>query len=348
LTGDPKRVARFGIDFHKTPFAFREFAFDSLVFPACSNCNERFGKLEEVIKPIFVRLLAYLPLSSEELILLLDWLDKVRVGLWLGYLYLDKNPLGIDPMFHIESRIGLFDRMVSILRMEDAGIGLTFTGPEFKGYHLSPTCFGLGVNGLGLVNASGIDLCSQRLGFPFMQPLRIREDHKLEASYEAGSERIMNPVERRAALPRSSALYQPIFQSFNRLEGGEKFVASDWVRERSADVRIGYGKLFQQKPDSVQIYPDEKSSDWIPLGTWKKWEVMTRLPEYAYNRIRGDYERGISLASSKEDRKHMRKQGQMTKRLDQAMLRKANDAVGRVEGVGASVRRRDRRRSSAP
>ena len=101
LTGDPKRVARFGIDFHKTPFAFREFAFDSLVFPACSNCNERFGKLEEVIKPIFVRLLAYLPLSSEELILLLDWLDKVRVGLWLGYLYLDKNPLGIDPMFHI-------------------------------------------------------------------------------------------------------------------------------------------------------------------------------------------------------------------------------------------------------
>src|SRR2546430_8985045 len=108
--------------------------------------------------------------------------------------------MGISPSFHIESRIGRLDRMVGILRIEEAGVGLSFAGPEFKVYNLSPTCFGLRVNGLCLLNASGVSLCSQRLGFPYMQPLQIDEDHRLVVSPKFGSERIMNPVERGASL----------------------------------------------------------------------------------------------------------------------------------------------------
>lgn len=170
LTGDPKRTAVFGVDFNKD-FSLRKFSFDSLVFPACKICNSRFGQLEEIIKQVFVRVLAHEPLGANDLILLLEWLDKVRVGLWLGYLYLNKNPMGISPSFHIESRVGRADRMTTILRFDDLGEGLTFVGPEFMTYQLSPTCFGLRVNGVCFVNASGISLCSRRLGFPYWEPL---------------------------------------------------------------------------------------------------------------------------------------------------------------------------------
>jgi hypothetical protein len=321
MTGNPKRVATFGIDFTKKPFAPRKFAFDSLVFPACSACNARFGKLEQSIKPIFEHLLANQPLGAGDLILLLDWLDKVRVGLWLGYLYLNKNLMGIEPNFHIESRIGLYDRMVSILRMEDASAGLTFIGPEFKTYQLSPTCFGLRVNELWFVNASGMTLCSQRLGFPYMQPVRVREDHQLEASPKLGSGRIMNPVERIASLPRAVALYQPIFRLFCEREDRAEFLENDWVRERTANIGIGYGKLFQQKSDSVQIYPDEESSNWVPSDSWKKSDTPLRLAEHVCGRIRREYENAIRLTSSKELRQQMRRQAAMTGMVDHAMLR---------------------------
>jgi hypothetical protein len=317
MTGNPDRKANFGIDFTKEPFSQRKFSFDSLVFPACSVCNERFRRLETNVKSIFERLLLYQPLSSDDFSLLLD-----RVGLWLGYLYLDKNLMGIKPSFHIESRMGRFDRMVSIFRIEDGGLGLTFGGPHFRSYQLSPTCLGLAVNGLWLVNASGIALCSQRLGFPYMEPHRIREDHKLEALPKMGSGRIMNPVERVAPLPKSVALYQPIFRMFRDREDGAKFLANDWVRERTANFEAGYGKVFRQKHDSVQIYPDEESSDWVPGDSWKKGEVRQRLPEYIYGRIRRDYENAIGLASSKEDRKHLRTEGAKAGMVDRAMLTK--------------------------
>jgi hypothetical protein len=320
MTGNPGREANFGIDFTRDTFSLRKFSFDSLVFPACSACNERFGRLEASVKSIFERLLLCQPLSSDDLTRLLDWLDKVRVGLWLGYLYLDKNLMGIKPSFHIDSRIGQSDRMVSIFRIEDGGLGLTFVGPHFRSYQLSPTCFGLAVNGLWLVNASGISLCSQRLGFPYMQPHRIREDHKLEALPRPGSGRIMNPVERVPPLPKSVALYQPIFRVFHDREDRAKFLANHWVRERTANFEAGYGKLFQQKHHSVQIYPDEESSDWVPADSWKKGEVQNRLPQYIYGRIRRDYENAIGLASSKEDRKHLRTEGAMAGMVDKAML----------------------------
>ena len=132
MTGDPKRQAAFGVDFNSETFAIRKFSYDSFTFPACSNCNERFSGLEASVKNICLRLLRWQPLSANDLILFLDWLDKVRVGLWLGYFYLDKNLMGIDPQFHIESRIGRLDRMVAIGRTEGRGLGLSFAGPEFK------------------------------------------------------------------------------------------------------------------------------------------------------------------------------------------------------------------------
>jgi len=327
LTGDPNRIATFGIEFNKQPIGLRQFAFDALTFPACAHCNDRFSKLEAQIKPIIERLLASQPLGAGDLILLLDWLDKVRVGLWLGYMYLNKNPLGIDPTFHIESRIGQADRMVAISKIEDIGVGLTFSGPEFLTYQLSPTTFALRVNDFCLTNTSRISLCSPRLGFPYMQPVRIGEDHKLVVSPTAGSERIMNRVERSTPLQKVVALYQPIFRSFLEYEGGERFLANDWVKQNSTDVGAGYGKLFLQKRESVEVYPDAPSSDWVPSDSWKKSELLLNLPQYVFDRIHEDAQNAIGLTSTAKDRKALRSQVAGTGMVDKAMLRKSNEAI---------------------
>lgn len=319
MTGDPKRIARFGVTFQK-PFRSREFSFDALVFPACSSCNSRFGALEERIKPLLPKLLSCAPISSNDLISLLDWLDKIRVGLWLGYLYLDKNPLGITPTFHIESRLGRSDRMVSIVRADHQVEGVTFLGPMFKGYHLSPTCFAIRINALWLVNAAGVSLCSQRLGFPYLEPLQIREDHKLETHLKHGTERIMTPVERRLPVPRSVSIYQPIFRAFIDAKHDE-FLQGEWLKARIADRELGYGRLFVQRRNLVQMYPEGASELWVPPETWHRSDVLGKLSVYVHRRIHEDYMDGLRLVRSKQQRKEMRITGTFANMVDRALLK---------------------------
>src|SRR5215831_17553277 len=74
LTGDPNRVGNFGIDFTKEPFSVRRFAFDSLTFPACSECNTGFAALEAGAEQVVLKLLDCQVVTTSDLILLLDWL----------------------------------------------------------------------------------------------------------------------------------------------------------------------------------------------------------------------------------------------------------------------------------
>ena len=71
------------------------FSYDSLVFPSCKSCNDLYSKLEEQVKIIIDKIFKYNRLDTEEITLLLDWFDKVRVGLWLGHRLLSKNALGV-------------------------------------------------------------------------------------------------------------------------------------------------------------------------------------------------------------------------------------------------------------
>lgn len=131
-------------------------------------------------------------------------------------------------------------------------------------------------------------------------------------------------------MPNIVALYQPIFRSFFDLEDGEKFLANDWVREHTSNLETGYGKLFLQKRDSVEIYPDTACSDWIPSEGWKNLEIQNRLPRYVHERIRRDFENAIHLASSGDSRKKMRRNAKMARMVDHAMLLKAHEALGRL------------------
>jgi len=84
LTGDPDRKANFGPNI--STGQVMQFAFDQLKFPACSECNQKFSKLESDTQKIISSLVSGEPLDSGSFCTLFTWFDKVRVGLWLGYM----------------------------------------------------------------------------------------------------------------------------------------------------------------------------------------------------------------------------------------------------------------------
>ena len=105
MTGDPNRKAYFGIDHTKNPPSIRSFAFDAFTFPACKACNEGFSEFESSAKAIVEKILSASALTCGEVGKLLDWLDKVRQGLWLAFFTLNKNHAGLKRNHHIRGRI---------------------------------------------------------------------------------------------------------------------------------------------------------------------------------------------------------------------------------------------------
>lgn len=136
----------------------------------------------------------------------------------------------------------------------------------------------------------------------------------------------MSPVERTAPLSKSVSVYQPIFRGFLEFKDGTRYLESDWVSEHTADSKMGYGKLFVQEPDSVQVYSEEPTLDWFPSESWTKSE-MGVIAKYVHNRMCRDFEASIPLACSKEDRKYLRGHAAMTRMVDKAMLLKANQQL---------------------
>jgi hypothetical protein len=329
-TGDPKRMARFGIDFHKNPPEPREFSFDALTFPACSRCNSDFSALEGRAKSVLESVLASQPLSREDLSTFLDWLDKVRIGLWLGYLYLDRNPVGIFPKYHIAKRLGQLDRTVAIVRVDRERQGVNFVGPESPAFQGTPTCFALLINEFCFLNTSGIASCSRRLGLPYACPRHLRDDGALEITVEQGNGRIMRPVQRDLVLAGAVVLHQPIFRhGFTKAEA-TKLLDTELLREESVDWGNGCGPVFLEKSGTVRTYPREKSLDWFPDRTWTFEETYDRIARFVYQRLIRDLRDGAKI-SGRERRRRMQEGITAFSRLHAAFLTALDRAHGREQ-----------------
>src|SRR4051812_19183554 len=165
--------------------------------------------------------------------------------------------------------MAIFDRMVAILRLTESQDGLSFFGPMSNLYAVSPTCLGLRVNDFCFVNASNLDLCSRRLGFPFATPIRLEKDGKLKVTFNAGSGRIMLPVERREPLPDTTYFYQPIFRALiDSDEAGVKAkLDADSMSSNATESTKGLGKIFMQRAGTIAVYPDTASKEWMPQNT---------------------------------------------------------------------------------
>lgn len=263
-TGASDRIASFGLDM-KTLKA-REFAFDQFKFPACHSCNNIYSTIEGKVQQIIRDVINESPLSASDFELLLTWLDKVRIGLWLGFRYLNGNVHGINPQFFINQRIDNKDRALFIYKTDSMEKGLSFVGPTLPLYAYYPSCFGLRINNTVFINISSDFLISRRLGLPYPISSYLINSYtnKTECTMAFGLERILEPVFRISFDRSCTEIYQPIIP--RELEDclSMDMYLRPYVNNFFRTSRIG--KLLIKRPNSkISDYPFEKTTAWIPM-----------------------------------------------------------------------------------
>lgn len=253
LTGDPSRAANFGLnkDAETRTLSVRTFAFDKFTFPACSFCNQKFSGLEANVKKTMTAVMSGEPVPALALSEMLDWFDKVRVGLWLGMRLLDKNFVGVQPNFHIESRLGQHDRMLIVEKSDFQGQRLNFVAVDTPSFALTPSAFVLIVNNYHFTNISSMFLCAGRLGFPYAAQARVHPDRdETEIDLTEGRHRLMRPVLRRAIAEKGKRIYQPMFKSGLR-SGATEIYDCAYVRQHSIEYSEGVGNIFVESDSGV-------------------------------------------------------------------------------------------------
>jgi len=285
MTGDPKRTAKFG--FYKdsqNKFSPRKYSFDSFVFPACQDCNNRFSALEGEVKNIIDSMLRFDSLSMHQFSILFDWLDKVRIGLWLAFIYLDKNICGISPKFHITRRIGMHDRMMIISLIDSTNEGLNFIGCDFPIFYFTPSCFALRINRIILFNISYAFLFSRRIGFPYPLKSYLSSD-QLHLYYMAsGLERVILPLIRKPFQLKGTKLYQPMFDYISLNDSVEEFYQSDYIIKNCINWDDGIGKIFMENVNEINVYPVNPSKAWIPKYSYDVDTYLKLIPLEVLNK----------------------------------------------------------------
>jgi hypothetical protein len=270
LTGDPKREVSLGVNWSLTIKNERKFSYDSFKFPACASCNNDYSLFEDKAQKVMVKVINRLAINDLEVICLLDWFDKVRIGLWLAYHCLDKNMFGITPKFHISNRVGMQDRLLKIYLRDSEWKGLTFSGVTTPSFYHSPCCFMLYVNEFAFLNASSVNLFSRRLGFPYYEKQYAdSNDLNIVGVIRPGLERTMLPLINKRFSLKGTELYQPIYKTAMKDEMARTYYNTDYVLVRSIDQDKGLGKIFIQKK-RVEIYPSVSTLDWIPSICYEK------------------------------------------------------------------------------
>jgi len=252
LTGDPNRVVRHGLNW-KTGEVI-EFSFDALKFPSCKACNTEYSPLEAATKPVIEALIQKEAVSPRNYVVLLDWLDKVRIGLWLGYRYLIGQLT--PPNFTINTRVGMKDRMVAVYTVGDHQQGLNVWGVETPLFHMKPSVFALRIENTLLLNCSWDWMCSSRCGYPHPKDVRLSTEKPgllVSTAYKA-RKRITHPI--MPGLMKSCVtVFQPIIQ-----EGSQQIMHPDDFRYHLCNAwpdRANTGPLFRQfNGETVQINED--------------------------------------------------------------------------------------------
>jgi hypothetical protein len=268
LNGSPKQMGEFGYrNLGRGQFVKRRYSLNAFKFPSCEGCNQKFRELEEDVKVVVNKMMSEDSLSELELSALLDWFDKVRIGLWLGYLYLDKNPLGIKPGFYIQDRIRREDRMLAIFKAEGNRKELMGIGCNTPAFAQTPSCFSLRINNLWFLNMSYPYLLAGRMGFPFPTDRCMGEDGLTYCCLNEGRNRIMQPVLGKEMRVKGTELYQPIFVKDMACEDGEwvrRLYDTKYVRDSCISWEKGIGRVFVKRDSEVGAYDTSPSVEWLP------------------------------------------------------------------------------------
>ncbi|XOV81273.1 MAG: hypothetical protein ACFHVJ_10060 [Aestuariibacter sp.] len=254
-TGDPSRKVNFGvsIDPETEKLTYREFAFDQFVFPACEACNSEFGQLEKLAKTHLNKLMLGQELEAQDISILLDWFDKIRVGLWLAMRVHHTNPVADRPNFFIRQRMGMFDRALIVEKLDTDQRGITFTGVNTYAFHYMPSAFSLRINEFIFTSISTNHLISRRLGFPYKTDSYIDPSSGMEvANISIGKKRVSAPIFQNSVLNRGILLAQPIYRTELSLSNMKSIYECDYVSKHS--LEDGVGNIFVQRNHVIKEY----------------------------------------------------------------------------------------------
>ncbi len=284
LTGDPNRDAYFGLNWNSPDLEKRRFSSRDFTFSACKDCNETYSHLENSAHSITKKIISHSELSSADWNVFFDWLDKIRTGLWLGMIYLNKNHRGLTPMFHIDRRIGSKDRLLIIYEIIDDGqVGIGWTGTETPLFEHIPSCFIIGINNFLFFNISYDFLFSERFGFPYPSKREVRSGGGEWIDMQAGHEIIQFPLIEKKFQTGGTQLFQPMipYGHFHTEKGGQsdliKLYDNDYVRENCMDFKVGRGLIFRREGNNLVSYSKYPSYEWVPKNKFPRGEIFYRM-----------------------------------------------------------------------
>lgn len=239
MTGDPKRQVLLGINYFD-PKPFKKFAFDQFTFPACEKCNSAYSNFEGEVKTVLQKILDKNNITENEIDLMLDWFDKVRIGLWLGSRFLSNNFNDVAPNFHILSRVGFADRLLFITNTESSD-GLTASGAMTPMFSIYPSAFGLRVNGTLFMSVSTDHLVSKDLGFPYARKRWATETDAVSMEINKGKGNFSGvQFSRNYSIP-ALKIYQPIYR---KILNSKYFMDDEYIKDNSLNPLYGKGRIF--------------------------------------------------------------------------------------------------------
>ncbi|MGP5370962.1 hypothetical protein ACTXN4_26320, partial [Pseudomonas helleri] len=285
---------------------------------------------EGEVRPIIEALLERDYLSVANYCTLLDWLDKVRVGLWLNYHLLMGNPTGITPSFYINSRLRKKDRFVAIYPTQEKNAGLNAHGVETLSFHGAPSAFGLRINNIFLINCSSDYIFSGRCGFPSPANMQLHLDGEssgyLQMENFKSTRKIKSPIFKFQLHKPSVFLLQPIMQSVisdidqsTTILGGSPARDPYLLASTMKGMQPGVGKIYRQFKDHVARLDDESAKIRFDTITGSECKPAGQLVSQVYELQ--TYLQGIysPLTENLETRKHWNQRQKIMKQLNRSI-----------------------------
>lgn len=194
-----------------------KISYMNFTMPACEACNTRFSELEGAVKPILLNVLADKPVTAREISILLDWFDKVRLGLRLATVYLQNGMNMEKPHTFISQRTGAADRMLIIEKIKpQPDVRLAFPDTHTGFFKSAAQSFQFIIDNYVFTNASAYFLVSSKMGFPYATSVETIDAPNVSIEHwNKGSRRARGPVLGNIyPAPDKIILYQPIFKPF--------------------------------------------------------------------------------------------------------------------------------------
>lgn len=177
LTNSKNIVVDYKFNFRSSSIEPIEYNINSFVFPSCTDCNSRYSHLESKVKPLIENILnGDTFLDHNDISILLDWFDKLKLGIWTTIFTLNTKNFKYNPHMNLDERIGKKDRLLGIFIKESEKDGLNYAGFNSKPFAAFPSWLGFRFLNTYFISGSYDFLLSGIIEFPYPKKWYLIED----------------------------------------------------------------------------------------------------------------------------------------------------------------------------